>query len=169
MNSIRSRIAFVSYLVLFSFSTMADEPPSLTVQLEFPADKAVVSEKDGRTIVTVISATGIGRMRLSAKDRWPKEITLRLRYAHGKPFKTLEGFDATSARLQIRSNSGESNKVRFFLADDDGKFSRDDVNPSGWLKLEFKPHGDDLDIIFPASVWRGEKEVRFQWIDFYRT
>lgn len=168
MDSIRRRIELASCLVMLSLSSIAAEPSSLTVQLEFPADKAVVSEEEGRTIVTVTSATGIGRMTLSAKDRWPKEITLRLRYAHGKPFKTLEGFDVTSSRLQIRSNSSESKKARFFLADDDGKFCRDDVIPSGWLNLEYKPHGDDLDVIFPASLWRGEKEVRFQWIDFYR-
>lgn len=161
-------IVVAGCLTYLAIPSIAAEPPSLKAQLESPADKVVITEEEGRTIVTVTSASGIGRMTLSAKDRWPKEITLRLRYAHGKPLKTLEGFEATSSRLQIRSNSGESNKARFFLADDEGKFSRDDVNPSGWLKQEYKPHGDDLDIVFPASLWRDEKEVRFQWIDFYR-
>lgn len=166
MNGIRLGL-LCGLIALGELQSAGAEPP-LKAQLEFPADKATITAEDGRTVITVTSASGIGRMTLSAKERWPKDVTLRLRYAAGQPFKTLEGFDVTSSRMQVRTGSGDANKARFFLADDDGKFSRDDLNPSGWLKIDFKPHGDDLDVVFPSSLWRDEKEVRIQWIDFYR-
>jgi hypothetical protein len=168
MHSARHLWLACAVMALGGLHSQAAEPLPLKVQLEFPADKATITEEEGRTVVTVISASGIGRMTLSAKDRWPKDVTLRLRYAAGQAFKTLEGFEFTSSLMQVRASSADSNKARFFFADDDGKFSRDDLNPSGWLKLEIKPHGDDLDVIFPSHLWRDEKEVRFQWIDFYR-
>ena len=168
MNGIRQLSLACCMIVLVAHRLVAADPAPLKVRLESPADAATISIEDGRTVMTITSATGIGRMTVSPTDRWPKEITLRLRYGVGQPFKTLEGFDATSSRMQIRTTSAEAEESRFFLADDDGKFSRDDVNPSGWLKIDFKPHGDDLDILFPSSLWRDEKEVRFQWIDFYR-
>ncbi|HEY4262073.1 MAG TPA: hypothetical protein VGM98_18025 [Schlesneria sp.] len=168
MDRIRRLCLVCGVMALSGLPLRAADPTLLKVQLESPADKATITEEEGRTVITVTSATGIGRMTLSTKDRWPKDITLRLRYAGNQPFKTLEGFDVTSSRMQVRTSSCDGNKTRFFLADDDGKFSRDDVNPTGWLKIEFKPHGDDLDIVFPSSLWRDEKEVRFQWIDFYR-
>jgi hypothetical protein len=168
MDRIRQLCLVCGVMALSGLPLRAADPAPLRLQLEFPADKATITEEEGRTVITVTSASGIGRMTLSAKERWPKDVTLRLRYAGGHPFKTLEGFDVTSSRMQIRAGTADTNKARFFLADDDGKFSRDDLNPTGWLKIEFKPHGDDLDIIFPSSLWRDEKEVRVQWIDFYR-
>ena len=145
------------------------EPPPLQFQLHKPGDTAVILQEAGRTVIVVTSKSGIGQITLTSKDgHWPKDVTLRLHYADGHPFKTLEGFEATSSRMQVRSASRESGKTPFFLADEDGKYSRDDLNPSGWLKLEFKPHGDDLDVIFPEHLWRDEKKLHIQWIDFYR-
>ena len=147
----------------------AAEPPPLQFQLHKPGDTAVIQQEAGRAVVVVTSKSGIGQITLTSKDgHWPKDVTLRLHYADGHPFKTLEGFEATSSRMQVRSASRESGKTPFFLADEDGKYSRDDLNPSGWLKLEFKPHGDDLDVIFPEHLWRDEKKLHIQWIDFYR-
>ncbi len=167
MDGIRQLSLVCCLIVLTGLASSAADPARPQVQLESPADKATITEEEGRTVITVTSASGTGRMTMSVKERWPKDVTLRLRYAGGHPFKTLEGFNVTSSRMQIRATTGDSNKARFFLADDDGKFN-DDLNPTGWLKIEFKPHGDDLDIVFPSSLWRDEKAVRVQWIDFYR-
>jgi hypothetical protein len=144
------------------------EDPAINVRLHKADDTSVIKQESGRTVIVVTTQTGIGRATLSAKE-WPADVTLRLRYAQSKPFKTLEGFEMTTSRLQVRSSSGNSGKVPFFLATEDGKYGRDDLNPSGWLKLDFKQQSDNLDIIFPSHLWRGEKEVQIQWIDFYRT
>ena len=160
----------VIFAVLALVQTGIAEPPSIQMDLQKPGDTAVVQEEAGRTVILVTSRTGIGQLKLTSKEgRWPKDVTLRLRYTEAHAFTTVEGFEMTSSRWQVRSSIGQSGKVPFFLADDNGKFSRDDLNPSGWLKLEFKRHGDDLDLIFPSNLWRDEKEVRIQWIDYYRT
>ena len=156
-------------LTVFTGPIPAAEPPTFEVQLQKPGDTAVIREEDGRTVIAVTSKTGIGQLTLTSKDgRWPKDVTLRLHYPDARPFKILEGFEMTSSRMQVRSGSRASGKTPFFLVDDDGRFSRDDLNPSGWLKLEFKPHEDDLDVIFPSHLWRDEKKLHIQWIDYYR-
>jgi hypothetical protein len=174
---LRNRIApFCLLAGLFVATAVAADAPSdrgtgapFEIQLERRADAATTVVESGRAIVVVTSETGIGRMTLTPKEkRWPRDVTLRLRYGSGKPFTTLEGFELTASRMQVRSSSKQSGRVPFFLADDDGKFSRDDLNPSGWLKLEFKSHGDDLDVIFPSHLWRDEREIHIQWIDLHR-
>lgn len=170
VNRLRSRrVRLLAWFLLLGAShSLGDEPPGVSVRLHKDGDRYAIQQETGRTVIVVTTETGIGRMTVSSKN-WPKEVTIRLRYAQTKAFKTLEGFDMTTSRLQVRCNSGDSGKVPFFLATDDGQYLRDDTNPSGWLKLEFKPHGDDLDVVFPSYLWRGEKDVQIQWIDFYRT
>jgi hypothetical protein len=166
----RFQLLNVVLLTLVCRIAAAAEPSSIEIQLQKPGDTAVIREDAGRTVIVVASETGIGQMTLTSKEGdWPKDVTLRLRYSNGRPFTTLEGFEATASRLQIRSNSRASGRVPFFLADEAGKFSRDDLNPSGWLKLDFKPNGNDLDVIFPSHLWRGEKKLHLQWIDYYRS
>lgn len=148
-------------------SMIADEP-LFQVKLEKPGDSAVFLEESRRTVLLINTETGIGRITLSSPGRWPRDITLRLKSVRGPKFDVLEGFEMTTSRLQIRASSRDSAKVPFFLADETGKFSRDDLNPSGWLNVVFKPADNHLDILFPSHLWRDEKEVRIQWIDRYR-
>lgn len=156
-------------LVLIHDLAACADLPEIQVDVNQTGDAAVVREEEGRALILVSTRTGIGRLTMTAKNsKWPRQITLRLRYEDGKPLKSLEGFECTSPRLQIRSNSGQSGRVPFFLAGDDGKFSRDDQSPSGWLNLQIKPGGEGLDIQFPDNLWKGEKQVQIQWIDFYR-
>lgn len=162
-----SAFLFAGLCLSLCHSACAD-PPGLEVVLKRPGDSATVTDEDGRTVLTVTSETGIGQMTLSPKGRWPGNLTLRLRYRNEKPFKTLEGFDMTTSRMQIRTNSAQSGKTPFFLSDERGAFPRDDLEPSGWLKLEIKPNGDALDLRFPSNLLNDEKNVRLQWIDFYR-
>ena len=145
------------------------EPPPIQCELKKPGDTAMLIEEAGRTVVLVTSHTGIGQMTLSLKQgRWPKDVTLRLRYANSRPFTTLEGFDMTTSRIKVKASSGQSGKTPLLLPDDEGVFSNNDADPAGWLKIEFKPKGDDLDVIFPSHLWRDEKKIAIQWIDFYR-
>ncbi len=169
MTGARGYLVFLVIVLWASIHQSANgDPPKLEIVLKRAGDTATVTEEAGRTVVTVTSETGIGQMTLSAQGRWPNDVTLRMRYRHEKPFKTLEGFEMSSSRMQVRTNSGQSGKTPFFLADDNGAFPRNDLEPSGWLKLEFKPNGDALDLRCPSNLWRDEKEVRIQWIDFYR-
>ena len=166
----RPCLSLLFAVMLLGTRVLRAAPFELEVQLQKPGDVAVIKQEADRTIIDVTSRMGIGQMTLSSKDgHWPKDVTLRLRYQAAHPFKTLEGFEMTTSRIQVRSSTGQPDKSPFFLVGDDGNFSRDDLNPSGWLRIKFQPHGDDLDVIFPANLWREEKKVQIQWIDFYRT
>lgn len=170
MTGDRRYSVFLVFVLWVSIPQSANgDPPMLDIVLKRAGDSATVTEEAGRAVVTVTSETGIGQMTLSARGRWPGDVTLRLRYRGETPFKTLEGFEMTSSRMQVRTNSGQSGKAPFFLVDDNGAFPRDDLQPSGWLKLEIEPNGNALDLRIPSNLWRDEKEVRIQWIDFYRS
>jgi len=161
-------VAAMAMLIVCSTS-FGDEPP-FEVVLERPGDSAIVREVNDQTWIFVTSTSGIGRMTLSSRDRaWPRQVTLRLSHQGGQAFKVLEGFEMTSSRWQVRSSSNSAGKVPFFLADDEGHFSRDDLNPSGWFKVGFQQNDGGLDISFPAHLLHGEKKVKIQWIDYYRT
>src|SRR5258708_35660842 len=86
-------------------SVFADQPP-FELQLKRPGDSATIKAEADRVVVAVTSHSGIGRMTLTSKEgRWPKNVTLRLRYQNGQPFRTLEGFETTSSRMEVRSSS----------------------------------------------------------------
>lgn len=169
VNSFRGAACIAVWAILTTVSNVAAQQSAMQVVLDREGDTVQIQAEPERAVVILTSRSGIGRATITPGNQgFPRDIVLRLKYQGGRPFKTLEGFDMTSSRMQVRSSSGQSGKAPFFLAGDEGKFSNDDVNPSGWLKLEFKPHGDDLDVIFPSHLWRDEKKVHIQWIDFYR-
>ena len=156
-------------LLMAGMSSGSSDGPAFISKLDRPNDTlTTVVEADG-TVIIITSDTGIGGLTLSSKaGHWPKDVTLRLRYHRSGPFKTLEGFEMSAGRILVKGSSQQSGRVPFFLADADGKFPRDDASPAGGLKLEFKPNGDDLDLIVPSNLWHEAKEVRVKWIDFYR-
>src|SRR5690349_10236581 len=102
MNASPVRLAILLLLLGTSIG-FSDEPPAIDVKLHKPGDTFTLQQESGRTVIVVTSQTGIGRMTLSSKD-WPKDVTIRLRYAQPKPFKTLEGFEMTTSRMQVRCN-----------------------------------------------------------------
>lgn len=156
-------------LLIISPSPGSSDVPTFISKLDRPNDKLTAIVEVDRTVLVITSETGIGGLTLTAKEGlWPEDVTLRLRYHRGGPFKLLEGFEMSSGRMLVKGGSKQAGRVPFFMADADGNFPLDDANPAGWLKLEFKPNGDDLDLIVPSNVWHDAKVVRVKWIDFYR-
>ena len=156
-------------LLMAGMSSGSSDGPAFLSKLDRPNDTLTAVVGADRTVLVITSETGIGGLTLSSKtSQWPKEVTLRLRYHRGGPFKTLEGFEMSAGRILVKGNGRESGRVPFFLADADGQFPRDDASPAGWLKLEFKSNGEDLDLIVPSNLWHEAKEVRVKCIDFYR-
>lgn len=161
-------------LLMAGMSSGSSDGPAFISKLDRLNDTLTTVVDADRTVLVITSETGIGGLALSSKDgRWPKDVTLRLRYHRPGPhrtgpFKTLEGFEMSAGRILVKGSSRQSGRVPFFLAGADGKFPRDDASPAGWLKLEFKSNGDDLDLIVPSNLWHETNEVRVKWIDFYR-
>lgn len=128
-------------IAALAMSATAAQPASVSVRTERVADVArVVYEKRGMA-VEVTSPAGIGRMTVSpARAAWPSPLRLRLRYAAGRPFRTLEGLDVSvdgavvATREAMRVEAGH-----------------------GWLE-----------VVLPANVAQAGKPIRVQWVDAYR-
>lgn len=114
---------------------------SLSVRTARAEDVArVVHGKRGMTI-EVTSPSGIGRMTVSPKrGTWSSPLRLRLRYAPGRRFRTLEGLDVSVegavvvTRESVRVEAGR-----------------------GWLE-----------VVLPAGVATSGKPLHVQWVDAYR-
>ena len=120
----------------------AARPAPLSVRTERLQDVARVVREDRGMAIEVTSPSGIGRMTISppARRAWPSPLRLRLRYAPGRPFRTLEGLDVSVDGTVVATR--ETMRVRA---------GRD------WLE-----------VVLPADVAVPGKPIRVQWVDAYR-
>jgi hypothetical protein len=138
----RRAALFLASLVLASFAAATAAAPPLSLRIE-RAEDAARAVRDGRgVLVEVTSPSGIGRMLIAtpARRAWPSPLRLRLRYAPGRPFRTLEGLDVSVDGTVVATR--ESMRVRA---------GRD------WLE-----------VVLPADVAVPGKPIRVQWVDAYR-
>lgn len=122
-------------------SAMAARSAPLSVRTERLQDVARVVREDRGMAIEVTSPSGIGRMTVTpARGATPSPLRLRLRYAAGRPFRTLEGLDvsvdgtvvATRASMRVESRRG-------------------------WLE-----------VLLPADVVTQGQPLHVQWVDAYR-
>lgn len=100
----------------------------------------VVPSKRG-TVIEVTSPDGIGRMTVSpGRGAGASPLRLRLRYAAGRPFRTLEGLDVSVDGAMVSTR--ESMRVE---------------TVRGWLE-----------VTLPIDALRTGKPLRVQWVDAYR-
>ena len=149
----------------------ADQPatPGFNLKLQKPEDSIAVKTDDKRTVFVVTSASGIGSATVAlTAGQWPKHIALRFEYPKDRGFDLLEGFSMTTARLRIQgaARPGQS-KMPFRLLDGQGKSDAGEA-PAGELNAVVERNQGGLEIILPANLFIGSKEVKFGWIDFYR-
>jgi hypothetical protein len=122
--------------------TAAARTASLSVRTERADDVARVVREARGTTIEVTSPFGIGRMIVSppAHGAWPSPLRLRLRYAAGRPLRSLEGLDM--------SVDGTVVATREAMRVEAGR---------GWLE-----------VVLPADVAQAGKPIRVQWVDAYR-
>jgi hypothetical protein len=129
--------------LLAALAAAAAAAPPLSLRTERAGDVARAL-RDGRgVLVDVTSPSGIGRMTIATPARtaaWPSSLRLRLRYAPGRPFRTLEGLDV--------SVDGNTVATREAMRIEVGR--------------------DWLEVVLPADVAMPGKSIRVQWVDAYR-
>jgi hypothetical protein len=136
----RRAALFLASLVLASFAAATAAAPPLSLRTERAEDVARAL-RDGRGVqVEVTSPSGIGRMIIAtpARRAWPSP--LRLRYAPGRAFRTLEGLDVSVDGNVVATR--ESMRVE---------------SRRGWLE-----------VVLPADIAIAGKPIRVQWVDAYR-
>ena len=128
-------------IAAFAMSAAAARPASVSVRTERAEDVARVVQGAREVTIEVTSRSGIGRMTvLPARGTRSSPLRLRLRYAAGRPFRTLEGLDLSVDGAVVATR--ESMRVEA---------------ASGWLE-----------VTLPAGVATPGKPLRVQWVDAYR-
>lgn len=128
-------------LLLAAFAAMAAASP-LSLRTERAGD-AARALRDGRgVLVEITSPSGIGRMTIAppARRAWPSPLRLRLRYAPGRPFRTLEGLDVSVDGTVVATREA----------------------------MRVEARRDWLEVVLPANVAQAGKPIRVQWVDAYR-
>jgi hypothetical protein len=163
------RILFgLSVLCLAAAALQAAEP-AFKIQQSKPNDMITVRSDDKRTVVEIVSESGIGKATIERTDGpWPRDVTIRLRYKADKAFTTLEGFRLNAERIRVDGNSKSSGQMRFFLADAQGKFPSDEKSVAGSLNITVKPVDKALEVTLPANLLQGTRKIELEWIDFFR-
>lgn len=136
------RAALALGLMVLATGAIAAKPGRLSVRTERVQDIAR-QVRDGRdAVIEVTSPSGIGRMTLAPATgaAWPSPLRLRLRYAPGRPFRTLEGLDL--------SVDGKVVATRDAMRVEAGR---------AWLE-----------VVLPADVMASGKPLHVQWVDAYR-
>jgi len=136
------RAALALALMALAMGATAAKPGRLSVRTERAQD-VVRQVRDGRdTVIEVTSPSGIGRMTLApaASKAWPSPLRLRLRYAPGRPFRTLEGLDLS--------------------VDDTVVATRDAMRVEAGRAW--------LEVVLPVGVATPGKPLHVQWVDAYR-
>lgn len=119
----------------------AATPAPLSVRTERPQDVAHVVREHRGMAIEITSPSGIGRMIVTpARGAWPSPLRLRLRYAAGRPFRTLEGLDASVDGKAVATRESMRVEAR-----------------RGWLE-----------VVIPADATTPGKPLRVQWVDAYR-
>jgi hypothetical protein len=141
---------------------LADSAPRFDIN-PVKKDDSVTAARDGKTF-TIKVKSGIGGVSIQlAKGKWPKRNVVRIEYANGKPFKSLESFKLTTEKFRIEGSLKESGKMSYFEKNADAGFKR-----KGTRKVVAREKDNGIDVILPAGMLTGAKKVEIQWVDFYR-
>ena len=161
---------------------------AIEVTLDKPIDdRATVTTEDGRAVIDVTSAGGIGGLTATAGE-WPAEVVVRLR------LRGLEGLEIRYGDVTIAtgvSSSGQPSALTLSVLDEDGNVQSASpssdvyypniqaVTPDGTTAVgplaagqrpPFPlPEGSALEITLPPHFHRDDHpSFTLQWIDFYR-
>ena len=161
--------------------------PAIDVTLDKHDDKVTVTTEDGRAVIDVTSASGIGGLTATA-DAWPEAVVVRLR------LRGLEGLEIRYGDVTIAtgvSSSGQPSALTLSVLDEDGNVQSASpssdvyypniqaVTPDGTTAVgplaagerpPFPlPEGSALEITLPPHFHRDDHpSFTLQWIDFYR-
>lgn len=160
---------------------------AIDVTLDKADDRATVTMDDGRAVIDVTSASGIGGLTATA-NAWPEEVVVRLR------LRGLEGLEIRYGDVTIAtgvSSSGQPSALTLSVVDEDGNvqsaspssdvyypdiraITPDGTTAVGPLAAGERPpfplpEGSAIEIALPPHFHRDDQpSFTLQWIDFYR-
>jgi hypothetical protein len=160
---------------------------TIDVTLDKADDRATVTTEDGRAVIDVTSAGGIGGLTAKA-DAWPEEVVVRLR------LRGLEGLEIRYGDATIAtgvSSSGQPSALTLSVVDENGNVQSaspsadiyypdiqaatpDGTTAVGPLAAGERPsfplpEGSAFEITLPPAFMQSDSpSFTLHWIDFYR-
>lgn len=163
-----SRLFLPLLLVVAAVRTEAADSPTLKAVVQRDGDRVEISRTGDRTLLTVHSATGIGRLTVErAGARWLEALTVRL------PLRGLESFQATNGRVELGASvSTQDGRVRVWK---DGREEEPlDARHPFWIDVRRtttaapKP-SECFDLRLPRALLADDvRSITVHWIDFFR-
>lgn len=177
----------VTLLMLAGCAGGNETMSAIDVTLDKHDDSATVTIEDGRAVIDVTSATGIGGLKATA-DEWPEEVVVRL------GLRGLEGLTIRYGDYILMtgvSSTGDPVPLTLSVIDDEGNVQSASpsadvyypdiraVTPDGATAVgplaagersAFPlPEGSVFEITLPPHFHQGDHpSFSLQWIDFYR-
>lgn len=122
------------------------------------ADRAQVEVFDdgGQRVILVTCPSGIGGLTLRCEKPPPTgTIRLRLRYAPGRPFEAVEGFEVEIGDRRLSARHTPHRRDVSAAAKD---------SPA----LKFRNTADHLEVEIPCDARKAAGDISIRWVDYYR-
>lgn len=153
--------------------------PMIEITLDKVDDSAEITSDEGRTVINVHSARGIGGLRAElTAGEWPADMVIRL---YLKGLERLEvGFDEYLVTTSVSSTSqpaplptvhtiSEFNEAKTMTEADSGYYPTVRVVPAEGSRPAIPLQNGYFEITLPPNFYLGDAEAfTLQWIDFYR-
>lgn len=148
----------------------------IDVTLDKPgSDAATVTVANGRAVIDVTSASGIGGLTAAA-EKWPEEVVVRL---HTRGLERLEiAYGNVLIATGVSSSGGPGPALMLSVTDEQGQTQTvspsssvyyPDIRVTGSAQTIPLADGGAFEITLPPHFHQGEYDAfRVQWIDFYR-
>lgn len=152
------------------FVAEPNEAGTETAKLQFQAkvcreDSRIRFEQDGTTSVwDITSKTGIGHIILTKLiEKWPEKIVVRMH------MKGLEFFQVTNDNLTVRWSVSNSRQGTLHSLWQDNKESTLPADSPFYTDVKIVSKDGYFEVPLPSKMFeKNPKEIRLDWIDFYR-
>jgi hypothetical protein len=148
----RSLISAITIGVLMQSASVAEpQAAAFKITTRKPADKVVLATEDGKTILDVFSADGIGSATVRrAGTQWLEKLTVRLH------LQNLEMISLSTGKLALKSRLG-------------GDQWEQSPQGNAVTKAEIRNIGNAIEVEVPDVLLRDNPdEMKIEWINEYR-
>ena len=159
--------------VAVASATAGDGIPPFKITTKRDDDRVAVKLENEKVVFSVHSPFGISNAAIERTDeKWPDAVVLRL-YLKG-----LENFRVTNAKVELEASvSSQDGKVRLWK---DGKEDSPlDAKSPHWMEIRMvdgdgKPaktiplKNGHFELALPKDLFKGNRKITVEWIDFLR-
>ncbi len=159
-------------MLMFASQIQASQVTGVNVSTRSSGTGISVIVSNDKAVLTVSSQKGIGQATMTRSgEAWPKEVVVRLKLSGLESLKLTA--DKTTLSWSVSSHDDHPTTMTVLCNGEEKVLEKDDPLFSSVTH----PHADEaspkaegyFEVKIPQSVLRPElKEIRLEWIDFFR-